>query len=320
MTDRQRCAARIGRRLAVGRCMALLGALLVSTACGRPSTPVSPNVSPATPVAPGPGGLTLTGDPTAAAGASWTYRDVVAGVTYDMTGTLRKPAGAGPFPAVIISHGLGGNARGYAGNVGGEMWRWGLVVIATNYTHASGADLGTPGLATERGASEPNVLRARRLIGILRSLGYVDMSRVAAHGHSMGAFVTAALVGAEPAAFRAASHTAGGVQIGGYVEAAAPVESEVARITAPYQLHHGDSDTVVPLAMDQRLAALFAARGRPHELHVYPGGMHNDVPYSPLMYERVRAWYRTHGVLVQQRTATDGPRPTLRFAGARETG
>ena len=68
-------------------------------------------------------------------------------------------------------------------------------------------------------------------------------------------------------------------------------------ITTPYQIHHGDSDHVVPLAMDKRLATRLASRGRRHELPVYPGGTHNDVPFSRQMYDRVRSWYRSYGVL-----------------------
>ena len=39
------------------------------------------------------------------------------------------------------------------------------------------------------------MLRGHKLLEVLAALGYVDPSRVAAHGHSMGAFVTTALVG-----------------------------------------------------------------------------------------------------------------------------
>lgn len=281
-----------------GRLFGLAGAVLLAGACEPPVATAALEPPSAGPVAPAAGAFVLTGDPASSTGASWTYRERVDGVTYDLAGILRKPAGVGPFPAVIVSHGFGGNARGYANSVGAEMVQWGLVVIATNYTHAAGAELGAPGLATERGASAANVLRARRLLALLRSLGYIDMTRVAAHGHSMGAFLTAALVGADPTAFRAASHTAGGVRIDGpQAEAAAPVDSQVVGITTPYQIHHGDNDNVVPLAMDQRLATLLASRGRRHELHVYPGGTHNDVPFSRQMYDRVRSWYRTHGVL-----------------------
>ncbi|MBL0938424.1 MAG: dienelactone hydrolase family protein [Gemmatimonadaceae bacterium] len=279
----------------------LVALTLLTMACSSESSVANPEPEAPTPSLPGPpavGTFAVTGDPTSQQGATWVYRETLAGVAYDLSGVLKKPVGNGPFPAVIVSHGFGGNARGYSSNVGAEMVQWGLVVIAANYTHASGATLGSPGLETERGASVPNVQRATRMLSLLQSLGYVDMSRVAAHGHSMGAFVTAALVGANPSAFRAASHTAGGVRIAGpQAEAAAPVDSQVITITTPYQMHHGDNDTVVPLSMDQQLASLFSARGRVHELHVYPGGTHNDVPFSRQMYDRVRAWYRTHGVL-----------------------
>lgn len=278
------------------RCIVPTVAMLFA-ACGSSDSATEP-VTPTPPTGTVTAKLVVTGDPTSTAGATWSYRDTVAGVVYDMAGVLRKPAGAGPFPAVIISHGFGGNARGYSNNVGAEMVQWGLVTMATNYTHASGVSLGSPGLENERGASAANILRGRRVIELLRALGYVDMNRIAAHGHSMGAFLTAGLVGAAPTAFRAASHTAGGVRpVGSGVEPAAPDDAQVATISTPYQMHHGDNDTVVPLSMDQRLSTLFAARNHVHELQVYAGGTHNDVPYSRVMYDRVRAWYRLHGVL-----------------------
>src|SRR5262249_32921372 len=114
-------------------------------------------------------GFTLSGDPTSANGATWTYQDTVDGVVYNLAGVLFKPAGAGPFPAVILSHGFGGNARGYSAMIAREMRNWGLVCIATNYTHAGGVPLGSPGTALELGASNANVMRARKCREILAS-------------------------------------------------------------------------------------------------------------------------------------------------------
>jgi dienelactone hydrolase len=255
------------------------------------------------PAAPGPGSeservlahLTVSGSPEAEGGATWIYRDTVDGVAYDMSGVLLKPPGTGPFPAVIVSHGFGGSAANYSRNVGRTMVGWGAVVIATNYTHAANGPAGAPGSTAELGASAANVRRARRLAELLRALGYVDMTRVAAHGHSMGAFVTTALAATHPELLRAASHTAGGVSAGA-TPGPIPTEAQGQAIRTPYQIHHGDRDFVVALAADQRLSAILVAAGTTHELHVYAGSDHNDVAFSAAVLDRVRLWYARHGV------------------------
>ena len=175
------------------------------------------------------------------------------------------------------------------------MVRWGLVCIATNYTHAGGVPIGAPGTLLEPGASQANVLRAHAAYEILRGLGYVDMGRVAAHGHSMGAFVTTALIATYPSDFRAASHTAGGVRIDA-ITGAAPTETQARGIRTPYQLHHGDADSVVPIESDRRLDAVLLSVGATHELFVYSGAEHNDVANNPTVFARIRAWYSTHGL------------------------
>jgi dienelactone hydrolase len=272
----------------------LLLAVVSSLACGGAGTSVSTPTGPSQ--VPEPTGFIVQGDPESAQGATWTYRATLGGVAFDLQGVLLKPRGPGPFPAVVISHGAGGGATSYSRVVGMDMVQWGMVCIATNYTHAGGVPLGAPGSAAETGASQPNVLRAHAAFDILRQLGYVDMSRVAAHGHSMGAFVTAALAGAYPTDFRAASHTAGGVRFDG-IAGPAPVEAQVRSIRAPYQMHHGDRDTTVALALDQRLDAILQGIGTVHELHVYPGADHDDLPRDPVVLARVRSWYTAHGVL-----------------------
>lgn len=240
-------------------------------------------------------GFALSGDPASAQGATWTYRATSDGVAYDLRGVLLKPAGNGPFPAVIVSHGFSGNAAGYARNVGRTMAQWGLVVIATDYTHALDAPAGAPGTTADFGGSAANVQRARKLADLLRGLGYVDMTRVAAHGHSMGAFVTTALAASHPTLLRAASHTAGGVRLDA-VFGNAPTEAQGRAIRTPYQMHHGDRDVVVALAMDRRLDELLAASGTTRELHVYAGVDHNAVAFDATVLARIREWYARHGM------------------------
>ena len=267
-------------------------ALVIVLGCGR-SDPSAPNVeSESERVL---AHLAISGRPEAASGATWTYRDTVASIVYDLSGVLLKPEGAGPFPAVIVSHGSGGSASNYSRNVGTTIVRWGAVVIATNYTHALNGPAGTPGTTTELGASAANVLRARRLAEILRALGYVDMSRLAAHGHSMGAFVTTALAATHPDLLRVASHTAGGVRPDG-ASGPAPSEAQGRTIRTPYQMHHGDIDAVVAISADQRLSTVLTSVGTTHELRVYAGWDHDDVAFDATVLERVRAWYARHGM------------------------
>src|SRR5216683_1403033 len=118
----------------------------------------------------------LSGDPESFSGATWTYKATTDGVMYDLQGILWKPRGQGPFPAVIISHGLDNNAgNGGVPGTAREMVTWGLVCIATNYTHSAGVPIGSPGTAAEPGASQANILRAHKLLDILLGLGYVDL-------------------------------------------------------------------------------------------------------------------------------------------------
>ena len=273
------------------------------TACGGHPTQPSPSPTPVPGPAPTPppaAGLELAiaGDPESNQGATWTCRGVVNGSAVNLQGVLLKPAGAGPFPAVVISHGAGGNAGQYSTGLGREMRRWGLVAIATNYTHAGNVPIGAPGTIAEPGASRANVIRAHSTVLILGKLGYVDLRRVAAHGHSMGAFVTTGFAAAHPEEIRVASHTAGGVRPDTIeIVAAAPSDSEGRGIRMPYQWHHGDQDIVVPLLIDLRLDDALRLGGAPHEGHVYAGDGHADLAQHPRMLERVRAWYAAQGLL-----------------------
>jgi dienelactone hydrolase len=281
------------------RVLAATIVLAAGAACGgSPSTP-SPTPTPTptpTPPTPQPATIevTISGDPETAVGATWTCRGTVDGMTVDLEGILLKPAGAGPFPAVVISHGGGGSARTFSLGMGQEMRGWGLVAIGTNYTHAGGvAQRGSPD--GEQGASTANVVRAHATLAILAKLGYVDLSRVAAHGHSLGAYVTTAFAATHGTELRAASHTAGGVRPA-TTPGNAPTDAQAAQIRTPYQWHHGDADNVLPLALDQRLQSTLDAGSTPHEGHVY-AGLGHDIDRHPDVLSRVRAWYQRHGLI-----------------------
>ena len=248
-------------------------------------------------------GFVLTGNPASAGGATWTYKDTVNGVIYNLEGILLKPVGTSKLPGVIISHGHGGNVNTYSINIAQEMRSWGLVCIATNYTHSGGVPIGSPGDSTQPGASMPNVQRAHKCVQILASLGYVDTTRIAAHGNSMGAFVTAATVGIFPSLFRVASHSGGGVY-DYYLAWTKTVQAD--GITAPYQIHHGGADSTVPLKDDQRLDSLLQAHGVPNQIYVYPGYSHTDMTFDTTMYGRIHTWYTAHGLFTTAAVSDGG--------------
>ena len=269
----------------------LLAVALMLAGCGKSPAETTPPQAAAVDCK----RLVFTGEATATTPARWTYHSTDQGVTYSLEGILFVPEGPGPHPAVLISHGAGGSPNNYSAGVGRIMRTWGLVVIATRYTHAGDADGRNASLspAGELGASEANVQRAMKTRALLSCIGNVDTTRLAAHGHSMGAFVTGELVGTHSNAFRAASHTAGGTGAGLYATKVATVE----RIRTPYQLHHGDADRVVDIRQDEAFAQALQRNGATHEFHRYPGYAHDQITTDPQMLERVRGWYTRWGVL-----------------------
>jgi dienelactone hydrolase len=247
------------------------------------------------PRVPGEPALSIAGDPESASGATWALVGSLDGTRVDLQGVLLKPRGRGPFPAVVLSHGAGGDAQSYGRALGTVMRAWGLVSIAVNYTHARDAPPGAPGTWLEQGASPANTLRAHAAATVLARLRYVDVRRIAAHGHSMGAFVTTAYVAAHPDDVRVASHTAGGVLLDAIHHEGMPVPSvaDARRIRAPSQWHLGLLDYAVPFLLDQRFdSALTSA----HEGHLYLRLRHSEVATDPEVLSRVRNWYTLHGM------------------------
>lgn len=239
-------------------------------------------------------GFTLTGNPQSVSGATRTYQHTDNGIYYDLRGILFKPSGAGLLPAVIINHGTGGSSNSYSKVVAQKMVTWGYVCIAVNYTHSGGVPCGSPGecVESEFGASVNNILRGMKCWDILASLSYVDTNCIAAFGHSRGAFLTTAMVGVYPQKFSAAGHTAGGVS--DQPGATAPTSAMANGITAPYIIHHGDSDLTVNIGMDRKLDSILTRNGVLHQFHIYQGYTHSQISFDTLMYSRTKQWFQTY--------------------------
>jgi dienelactone hydrolase len=244
-------------------------------------------------------GFTLTGE-------SWSYDPADGGPV--ISGILSKPPGAGPFPAVLISHGKGGTAAGFALPKARVMTNWSLVCIGPNYTHA-----GSGSLPELEGWSPENGRRAAACLTILESLGYVDLSRVAVYGNSMGAFVSAGFCGAMTNRIRAAAITTGGSSGTANTNFPSPAIQEVQAVVAPFLLLHGTEDTIVPPAQSANLQFVLNSNSVPNNRILFEGishDLHSNPATSNTVLTLIRDWFAQWGMLEE----SNAPGPRLRAA------
>ncbi len=183
-------------------------------------------------------------------------------------GILLKPAGGGPFPAVVVNHGKGGSAAGFGREFGAIFAKKGYVVIACDLTHA-GRDGGD---SKTFAASKENAERIQACVRVLESLAYVDAKKLCIYGHSMGAFATVGTC-TQTEKFRAAAITAGGLRNGDGLD----TEKNVAKITTPVLILHGEADRTVKPELAKALKAAMDEQKKTSELKVFEGAGH-DLP------------------------------------------
>lgn len=230
-------------------------------------------------------------------GNNFTYTDAQRTVT----GIFIKPAGAGPFPALIINHGTFGTASGFGLQRANEMSPWGLACIAANLTHMAGA---TQDNATW-GYSPENLARNRACQAVLATRGDVNVNKLALWGHSRGAFASIGIASDFGRDLKALGFSAGGI-----TETADPSEpntAEAGGITAPTIIFHGSTDPIVPPADSLRLQTLLNTLGVINNrvlfdtVGITPStNAHNIHQVSAInidMLAQWQAWLTTHGML-----------------------
>jgi dienelactone hydrolase len=220
--------------------------------------------------------------------------------------TITKPAGDGPFPAVVIMH----DCSGLGPRSSGAPWRWSAELLRAGYVTIwpdSFSTRGHPnGVCTEpnrTGVQPPQrVADAYAALRHLHDLPYVDAKRVAVMGGSHGGSTTLATIVATEAntAHAAAPQVALGFaaaialypgcrqRLGDWVLKRNPVPdgddanvkptysySGVFKPLAPTLILTGELDDWTPAEPCQRMTDASKAAGLPVEMKVYPGAHHS---------------------------------------------
>jgi dienelactone hydrolase len=225
-----------------------------------------------------------------------------AGEPLQLPYTLSKPAGQGPFPAVVILH----DCSGLGPKSGGAPWRWSRELTSRGYVTLwpdSFSQRGHPGgVCTD--ASPPRVPFEERAqdayaaLAYLQSLPYVDASRIAVMGGSHGGSSTLATIVETPEnkarghpgfAAAIALYPGCGRNYGGWtVERARQPGHAITSYSgafkplAPLLILIGELDDWTPAEPCRKLAEASQAAGYPVEIKVYPGAHHSFDSLAPV--------------------------------------
>ncbi len=232
----------------------------------------------------------------------------LAAAEMDIPFTVDKPAGDGPFPAVVILHdcsGLGPRSSGAPGRWSAQLVAAGYVTMLPDSFGTRGAPDGVCAKGSKGVATYADRARdAKAALRYLQSLPYVDGGRIAVMGGSHGGSTTLATVvagsgesGSARPGFAAAialypncaaryggwravrERPAGGAVVG---------YDGVYQPSAPLLILIGNADDWTPAAYCQALAARSQAKGYPVEIVVYPGAYHSFDSDRPVVYRGQR--------------------------------
>jgi dienelactone hydrolase len=196
----------------------------------------------------------------------------VPGEPIPLSGELHLPAGAGPFPAVILAHGCGGRGNADAGWAI-ALREWGYATFVVDSFRGRGLTQ----VCTSQGSLTPTQ-RLPDVYGALRSLAThprVDKRRIALMGFSHGADV----------AMRAATQWAkdtyappgqpGFRAIFPFYGYCSVIYPERNKISVPLRFHHGELDDWLPPGSCVQYVASLKASGQDASITLYPGARHS---------------------------------------------
>jgi carboxymethylenebutenolidase len=208
------------------------------------------------------------------------------GTSGQMRGYLVQPAGAGPFPAVLVVHENRG-LNPYIEDVARRAAVEGFVALAPDGLFPVG---GYPGNDDDGRTLQAKLDQAKLRTDMLNGATFLK-----AHALSTGKLgVTGFCWGGSTVNFLAVT-MGGDLQAGVPFYGAAAETAGVARIKAPLLLHYAETDPRINEMWPAFEAALRAA-GVTHQMYIYPGTQHGFHNNSTPRYQEAAAklaWERT---------------------------
>jgi dienelactone hydrolase len=264
-------------------------------------------------------------------GTKWTYRDD----QLSISGILIKPEGNGPFPAIVISHGRGGNADGFGMAKARDFVKMGFVCIATSYTHAgpiggananegargkaggpgrgqkgkaaegAARDGATSGLATPKAGTPPTggINFGASEENLKRASKCIDILASLPYVDTKRIAAYGNSMGAFITGFLGAKEKdrlrAAAFTAGGLSSrGGGGAEEQVNGVRVPMLIVHGSTDTTVPPESSARFKEILDRNKIPNERHVFDGIGHNlHQQKADEVNALMRAWFVKYGVL-----------------------
>jgi carboxymethylenebutenolidase len=217
---------------------------------------------------------------------------VKTGARQAMEATLYKPAGAGPFPAVLVLHTSGGLRpadHAYASKLADE----GYVALVPDFFTPYGLSEGNrqQTFTTHAQAIYADFVAA---IGMLKKMREVQADRIGAVGFSNGGYW--ALLLAARGEIQAGVSYYGAVNGAGTDNSLEAFRSAFTANSSPVLVLHGAMDSVVAPRHAETLKSVLMNVKAPHEFHMYGAAGHSyDRGKQPDNSATAESWKRTLG-------------------------
>jgi len=233
----------------------------------------------------------------------------VAAPAVELTGELYRPAGAGPFPAVVSLHGCAGQpSRASADAMGAAYVALGYALLVVD---SFGPRRVAQRCLVEHGAPVDRIMDAYGALLYLAGLSFIDPDRIAVVGYSQGADTALGAVkrgGVETQferKFRAAI---------AYFPYCA---DSYGAVSVPAVVLIGDLDEATPARACRDMMARRSGEGAPLRLVVYPGAHHSFTAARLRGKPETTYGYRVEYNEAAARAAWDEERAALREAFGR---